>query len=213
MKITDIQKQKKNSSRYSVFIDKAFAFGLEDIDIYNFHLKVGDEISKEKYDLIIETSVFSSAKNTALRFLGYKARTEKEIYKKLSKQEYPEQIIKKTIKFLKSYNYINDEKYALAYIKDGFSLKGLGLKRLAYELKIKGVDTAITEKAMQSFKNKINEKDKAAELLRKKLKNELKTGLKPDYKLKQRLYGFLSRKGYSYSDIKYAFNKVLQEDF
>lgn len=208
MKITSIEQQKNNPERYSVFIDNKFAFGLDSVDIFNFKLKINDEISAEKYNIIMEQCVFLKAKNKAIKYLGYKARTEKEIYKKLLTEYYPSDIIEKTITFLKKYNYVNDENYARAYITEKFNIKGYGIKRLTYELKSRGIESSIIENIIYELNDEIDEKHKAVELLNKKIKGEKNI----DYKLKQKLYGYLARRGYNYSVIKYAFNKVLQED-
>lgn len=210
MIITDIEKQKNNDKRYSVFIDNKFVFGLEDIDIFNFKLKINEEISSEKYNTILEHCVLSKARNKAIKFLGFKARTEKEVFDKLLDEEYSEDVIEKTLEYLKKYDYINDETYARNFIKEKFNLRGYGCKRLSYELKLKGIKGDIIDEVIFELKDEeeIDENSMATELLRKKIKGETNM----DYKLKQRLYGFLARKGYNSSVIKYAFNEVLQED-
>lgn len=211
MKITDIEQQKHNSERYSIYIDNKFAFGLEAIDVLNFRLKAGDEISPDKYNIITQQGIYAKARDKAIKLLGFKARTEAEIIRRLKDEEYSDEIIEKVTSFLKQYGYIDDESYARAFIKEKFTLKGYSAKRLSYELKLKGIGSDIITSAVRELKdeNVLDEKNMAVELLRKKLKGETNT----DDKQRKRLYGFLARRGYSCSDIKYAFNKVFQEDF
>ena len=39
-----------------------------------YRLKIGNEISQEKYDEILDNVIYEKAKNTAVKFLGYRAR-------------------------------------------------------------------------------------------------------------------------------------------
>ena len=65
MIITDIKKQVKDTERYSIYIDNKFVFGLSGVDVLYYRLKIGNEISQEKYDEILENVIYEKAKNTA----------------------------------------------------------------------------------------------------------------------------------------------------
>ena len=56
MIITDIKKQVKDTERYSIYIDNKFVFGLSGVDVLYYRLQIGNEISQEKYDEILEFS-------------------------------------------------------------------------------------------------------------------------------------------------------------
>ena len=74
MIITDIKKQVKDTERYSIYIDNKFVFGLSGVDVLYYRLKIGNEISQEKYDEILDNVIYEKAKNTAVKFLGYWAK-------------------------------------------------------------------------------------------------------------------------------------------
>ena len=76
MTVTRIEQQKKNKSRYSVYIDGEFAFGLIMEDILYFKLKEGEEIPTATYEYIMDTTLYIKAQDAAIRYLGYKMRTE-----------------------------------------------------------------------------------------------------------------------------------------
>lgn len=211
MIITAIEKQKNNSQRYSIYIDNNFAFGLDDFDVLSFRLKEGQELDEESYNEITSQAFYSKARDKAIRLLGFRARTQKEIKDKLIKEEYPLETIERVISFLKEYNYINDLSYAKAFIKEKFRLKGYGAKRLSYELSLKGIDNETISIALEELTENeiIDEYEMAISLVRKKLKGENEV----DDKLKQRVFGYLARRGYSFDTIKKAFNEVLREDF
>ena len=89
MTVTKIEQQKKDKSRYSVYVDGEFAFGLIMEDILYFRLKEGEEIPREKYEYIMDTTVYIKAQDTAVRYLGYKMRTRREVENKLREAQYP----------------------------------------------------------------------------------------------------------------------------
>ena len=83
MIITDIKKQVKDTERYSIYIDNKFVFGLSGVDVLYYRLKIGNEIPHEKYDEILENVIYEKAKNTAVKFLGYKIDKENTVAKDL----------------------------------------------------------------------------------------------------------------------------------
>ncbi len=93
----------------------------------------------------------------ALRFLSYRARTEKEIRDKLG-PECTEEVIAK----LKTYGYIDDQKYAQSYIESRLRSKPRSQKLILLELKRKGITTEyrilntdyeLAQKALEKKKN------------------------------------------------------------
>lgn len=206
MLITKIEKQKNNEKRYSVFLDYEFAFGIDEIDLLYFKLKENEILEKEKYEYILNNLLLKKAKDKALKYLAYKIRTEKQVREKLLQEEFPEIIIEKVIKILKKYNYINDENYAKAFIKDKLNVKGYGIFKITYELKIQGISEEIFKKYLDDTLF-FDEQQKAIELLRKKVRkiNEI------DYKEKQKLYSYLARRGFSFDTINNSLNIVLEE--
>lgn len=205
MLITKIEKQKNNPKRYSVFLNNEFAFGIDEIDLLYFKLKENEILEKEKYKYILNNLLLNKAKNKALKYLGYKMRSEKQVREKLLESEFPEIIINKVLLMLKKYDYINDEEYAKAFIKDKMNLKGYGSFKISYELKMQGIGEDIFKKYLED-EDFVNEQEKAIALLEKKIRKIEKI----DYKEKQKLYAYLSRRGFSFDTINNALNIVLE---
>ena len=99
MTVTDIKQQKKDKSRYSVYIDGEYAFSLIMEDILYFGLKIGEDISDSVYDYITETTLYIKAQDSALKYLGYRMRTEKEIEDRLISEDYGEEVCQKVMDF------------------------------------------------------------------------------------------------------------------
>ncbi|MBS5794141.1 MAG: RecX family transcriptional regulator [Clostridiales bacterium] len=208
MIITKIEKQKNNNKRYSIFIDNEFAFGIDEIDLLYYKLKENEPLDNEKYEYILNKLLLKRAKDKALKYLGYKMRSKNQVIKKLQEYEFPSNVINKVIKVLEKYNYINDEDFAKAFIKDKLNLKGHGVFKISYDLKMLGVDEEIFKKYLYDDEF-INEEEKAKDLLLKKLGNKNIEDL--DYKEKQKIYAYLARRGFSYDSIKKAFNGLLED--
>lgn len=198
MTVTKIEQQKKDKSRYSVYIDGEFAFGLIMEDILFFKVKEGEELSQEKYDYIMDTTVYIRAQDMVARFLGYKMRTKKEVADKLSDSGYSEDICQRVLQSLEKYDYINDYIYCTKYIKETLKLRPKGKFLIKQELKLKGIDDETVNKAIDEME--IDEFQIAKSILMKKYEDFAKM----DNKELAKVYGFLQRKGFSYSVIKEA---------
>jgi len=200
MKITKIEQQKNNQDRWSIFIDGEFAFGVSTEEVFLFKLSVGKELSEEELEKMIKEKDYSKAKDAALKFLSYRARSEKELRDKLISKEFDPMTIERVVEFLKRYDYINDEKFAYSYVREHIRLKLEGRKKLIYDLRQKGIKSEIIDHVLDN--TDINEIDQAIKLLKKKCPDKTEPGLKE----KQRIYQFLLRKGFFYDTIRKAFD-------
>lgn len=201
MIITDIKTQAKNENKVSIFIDGKFAFGMEKSDCSFMGLKPGNEISREKYDYIMDNTIYTKAYQKADRYIGFKMRTEKEVRDKLKEEDFNEDIIERVIASMIKYKYINDEAYALMYARDCKNIKKWGPQRIKTELYKRGISTAETDKALEELD--ISDTDEIIEtLLEKRIKN---TPI--DLREKQRHFNFLIRRGFNSDDIKRVLNK------
>ncbi len=202
MIVTKIQQQKKDPEKYNIYIDGEYAFALIMRDILYFKIKENMPIEEDKYNFIINETVYIKAQSKALDYLGYKMRTEYEIRRKLQEESYNEDVIERVVEFLKKYGYIDDLKYAQSYIRQVLRLKPMGSYGIKMKLREYGVKDIVIEEAL--FSMEIDEEEYAFELLKKKI------GSKEDItdKEKKKYHDFLLRRGYSYDIIKSVFKKA-----
>ena len=138
---------------------------------------------------------FSRAKYVACIYLARRMHTKSEMYKKLIKKEYAPEICEKTIEALIELGYINDTDYAERYTKDAINLKKHGINRIKRDLKQKGIDNEIIDQTITELD--IDNSEILARLVEQKAERlDLK-----DIKQKNRLIGFLIRRGYKYDEI------------
>ncbi|KNF10183.1 hypothetical protein CLPU_1c03480 [Gottschalkia purinilytica] len=207
LKITKIEKHKRNKERYHIYMNDQYYFTVDEDILVKFRLLKGSEFDEDFIESVIKEEEKSRAKNYALKLLNYKRRTEKEIYEKMKEKGYDEENIEFAIEFLKSYNYIDDLEYAKCYVKDKYNLKKLGKQRIKTELYNKGIRDNIINEVIKDVIDDDNEYDKALELARKKLSTTYKNDDK--VALYRKLGGFLQRKGYSFDIVKKVLNELI----
>ena len=165
----------------------------------------------DKASLSSEEKLLQRCKERSLYLLTGTAKTERRLREKLEKsQRYSEEIIAKTIAFLKEYDYLNDYQYALRYLEENSGKRSL--RDMQAKLFQRGVDSASLKEAIEAFQEKLIEEEGNPErdALLKCLEKKRRTLDLTDPKDKQKLYAFLMRKGFSYSLIQEAMN--LEED-
>ena len=83
----------------------------------------------------------------------------------------------------------------------------MGRRRLRYELRAKGVDSSIIEDALEDAFNARGESEAAIELATRRMRQY---GDLPIARVKQRLYSFLLRRGFSSETISEVMGKVFK---
>jgi len=202
MVVTKIEQQKRDENKYNVFVEDRFVFSLIMQDILFFKLKENCEISEETYTYIKDTVIYVKAQDKALKYLGYKKRTEKEIIRKLREYEYDEEIIDRVLEFLKKYDYVNDLEYAQSYIRQVNRLNPKGAMGIGHKLRGLGVSDKNIEKALMN--EEFEELDEVIKVLEKKIGDKRSVNLRENKKIQE----FLLRRGFSYGIIKDGFSEL-----
>lgn len=93
------------------------------------------------------------AMQTAVRYLGHRPRSEKEVRDHLLRKTYDEKTIFKVIDRLKHYEYINDETFARMFVENRKRYNPKSKFALGYELKQKGVASRICDTLLADYKD------------------------------------------------------------
>lgn len=205
MLVTEIRPQKRDETKYNIFIDGTYMFALPMQDILYFKLKEGGEVSEETVEYIRRNLIYIKAQDTALHYIGYKMRTTQEIRRKLQEKEYSSDMIDEVMAFLEKYGYADDREYCEKYIRERLRLRPKSGYALRMELRQKGVAAGTIEEVLAE--TEIDEAGDALGWLQKKAR-----GWPPDEKEKKRLQDFLLRKGYSYDVVREAFRRMDEGD-
>ncbi|HXV81689.1 MAG TPA: regulatory protein RecX [Candidatus Binatia bacterium] len=144
----------------------------------------------------------------ALRWLGYRPRSEAELRNFLVRRGYPPTVIEKTLAKLRSLNYLSDEAFARNWARSRVETGRYGPKRVEQELRAKGISQVLIRKVMGEAFAQINESATAKTLLQKRFK----TNQLDDPKLLRRAASFLKRRGFSSDVIFDLLNEPLKDD-
>ena len=145
---------------------------------------------------------FQRAKTLAFRFLKICNRSEKEIRDQLLKKKIPSETIDRTIQYLKNLELINDRQFAREWIQMRLQ-KPLGLRRIFFELKQKGISDQILEEESKAVPRQESEEQIVEALARRRLER-YKNLEEP--KRKRRVFEYLVRRGFEVE----AITKVIE---
>ena len=144
------------------------------------------------------------AMDLALNYLSGRDRSELEMRRYLSRKGCGEEKIEEVIGRLRSYGYLNDEKYARMLVESGAGSKALGRRAIAQKLYQRGIHRDTAQTALEAVGSE-TERENAllwARRLAPKLAEE--EPLKRRAKLSRRLQG----KGFGMDAILYALRAV-----
>ena len=209
MQITSIVRQKKRSNRVSIFLDGAFAFGLNDETAFNHGLRTGLELDENQIARMLEEDQRKRAKDAALHYLSFRPRTVKEVRDKLREKDYEEEIVQETIVLLKRLGLLDDRDFADRWIAERLRLKPRGRRLLFVELTKKGIARETAEEALSTaFENK-DERTLAADLLRKRAARYGKGEPRQAFR---KMHDFLVRKGFDFEVAREVAEERMRED-
>lgn len=196
MKITKLEVQKNDKNRVNLYVDDEFYSGIPAELVYLEHLKTGLEIDEKDLKKIIFENEKSKAMSRVTKYIGSSLKTQKQIRDYLRKKEYSDDTIEFVMSKLVEYNYIDDKKYAQAYVLTYG--KKYGKLKLKSQLKVKGVSEEIIECVLED-----NKVDSIESVASKYLKNKVMS-----YEVCQKLFRFLYSRGYEFDEINSYINKL-----
>ena len=139
-----------------------------------------------------------------------------DIRKMMSRWELPEGADERIVKRLQAERYIDECRYAHAYVRDKFRYNHWGWVRIERELRMRGITQAKSEEwklftgaYIDEAKEEISEEDSLS-TLRKLIEAKRRTVKgKNDYEINAKLFRFAMGRGFSYA----AINEVLNTNF
>ncbi len=197
MKITS---KPGNGNKMHIYIDGEYTLTLYDDYWHTSGYSEGQEISEEELASLKEEAGFRSAYEKGIQYLSMRAYSEKELFNKL-KLKYGADASQRAIDKMSYYGYIDDESFCRQYARHLFDVKKYDLKRISYELRQKGVDAEIIDKTLETLDNEPIKR--IIDMLGSKYSNMLDSP-----KDVKRLFNRFIRMGYSFRDIRSAFEEM-----
>ena len=146
MKIESIERS-PGSKKQRVVFDDGTALSLYPSDVKKLEaLAVEGEIPEASFEVFIEETILSRAKNRALHLVSKMDRTEEDVRRKLLQGGYPKDVIEHVISFMKEYHYIDDLSFAKSFIRTYMDKKSLSdIRRRLLEKGVKKAEISEAE--------------------------------------------------------------------
>lgn len=201
--ITAIEPQQKNPQRVNIYLDGEFAFGLARITAA--WLKVGQGLDDDKIAALQAEDARETAYQKALHFLSYRPRSSQEVRQNLTKRGYDGTLVEETISRLQRAGLVNDEDFARAWVENRSAFRPRSKSALRMELRQKGLSDEVVRSVLDE---EVDEQALAFEAARKQARRY--AGLEwPEFR--QKLGGFLARRGFSYTTLAPVVSEVWRE--
>ena len=201
--ITKIQAQVKNQDRCNLYLDGEYCCSLSKFVVLKNYIFVGKEITEQELLELAFESDKDAAFTWSVEYVCSYVPTKKQLIKKLYEKKYTKAVVDYCIQKCEEYRYIDDKKYAQAYVFQNRKVKGK--IRLAQELKLKGIKQEYIDLALADYDE--NNEDGCLILARKRALNKDLD----DPKVCASIARFLQYRGYEYDDIKAALDKIKME--
>lgn len=173
-------------------------------DLYNeLSLQVNKDLSNFEMEILLkyetEKILFSKINN----FISYRIRSEKEIRNRLLKENVNEEQLENVISKYKEQKIIDDHYFAKVFFENKAKYNNWSIRKIEYELNLKGISREIINSLKFNYMDL--EYENARNIIDKKIYSW--NNKYDKYKLKNKIYSFLSQKGFSYDVI----NTIVEE--
>lgn len=210
MRITALRRQRRSPHRVSVFLDGTHVFSLSEETVLRHHLKVDTEIDEADTARLLAEDAVTQAKEAALHYLSYRARTRQEIRDTLREKGYGAEVIEDVLSTLERLGLIDDADFASRWIEERLRLKPRGRRLILQELRQKGISREEAEQAMEDAFGGVRERDLAVGVLRKRMARYRQLDRAQALR---RMYSFLARRGFDMELARDVSQEIAQELF
>ena len=202
MRIERIEASKHKRGRVLVFLADGACLKITEQELLDFGLRAGDDLNEATLAKLKEAAGVSNVKATAADIIGKRAMSRAALEKKLKEKGASEADARYAAEWLEAIGAINDADYAALLVRH-YGEMGYGPARVREKLYEKGVPRELWDDALDQLPEGGNQIDR---FLQGKLR-----GRTPDEKEKKRLTDALLRRGYSWGDVRAAWNRLGSE--
>ncbi len=205
--ITAIEVQSRRADRRSIFVDGQFAVGAHQDVVATLNLRVGQRFEADQLAQVVGKETARKAMESALRLIGYRDRSEAEIRRRLSGNDFAEDVVDEVVVRLTNMGLLNDQTFSRNWVKSRTAAKPMGRRRLAWELQSKGVSADAIEQALDGL-NEQTEEELALDLARNRAtKSDVR-----DPKFRDKTASFLMRRGFNWNTIARVLDEICPQN-
>ncbi|MBD3616146.1 MAG: RecX family transcriptional regulator [Gracilimonas sp.] len=204
--ISEIRVQKKNTTRYSLFVDHQFLIGVSEATLTKLNLKKGVEITPSLFHQIEEAENQWAAREYFFRILSRRDHSRKELKDKAYKKGYSDSFVDEILDEFEQKEYIDDQKFARKYVTEKFEFNNWGPYKIRTQLFKKGISKQVTEQIIKEVFGDDAIKESMLALVEKKKQRYRR---EPEEKRRKKVFDFLMRKGYDSENILKNIDELL----
>lgn len=205
--VTRVSPQQATAERMNIYLDGRYAFSMSVRALTEHPVSVGDHLSEADITRLRNADEPDRAVFAALNLLAHRGRSEKELRQRLRQKGFTPDAIDEAIRRVVDWGYLDDERFAAAWVEQRQTSRPRSRRALAYELREKGVDREIIETTIDEAE--IDEVTDARRLAADKWRKE--RGLEPD-KRRQRTAAFLARRGYGWDVARQVLDELARDE-
>lgn len=209
LSISSFKKKYKNVIVAVVEFDTGEKLLLEPETVVMFDLHAQDEIDESTFQSLKTTDDLHKCRAHALNLLSLRPRSTTELKDRLKRKEFSETSVDQCLSELSEKGYLNDTDFAQRYVRSRLKQKSIGESMMRMELRKKGLSNDLIEQALKSAYGEETTLTMALDVAKKKLATYKK--LEPQ-KIRQKLFFFLTQRGFSQNVIRQVFKKLPLEN-
>ena len=206
MIVTAVERQQRRR-RVNVFVDGRFTLALGAELAAERDVRPGRSITQGELSALVEAEARRSALDSALRLLSYRPRSEQELRDRLARKTFGRRVIEDTLRRLRELGYVDDAAFARFWTETRQAQRPRSRRLLAVELRWRGVAQEQAEEATAG----ISDEEAAYQAASRRL--SASGGLRGlEYqRFRERLGGFLTRRGFSYDVARRTIERCWEE--
>lgn len=210
MKITALPPQKHDPDRLSVFVDGELRMGLSAEVALAAGLRIGQTVDEAQLVELERRDRGWQAREAALRLLAVRPRSAAELVRRLRMKGYEPEVGEEVVARLRELGMIDDAAFAGMVVRDRVRLRPQGSRRLANELRSRGVDDETARTAIRETME--GEETDERELARRAAEKWRPRPGEEPARARRRLHGFLARRGFDDDVIREILDEAAPED-
>lgn len=202
MKIVRIENSKYVQERVLIYLEEGDPLRITAHELLQFGLHQGMDLSPETVVQLQDAGRRSQSRVTAARMASGRMLSRKELTERLSRKGISPDTAEETADWLESLGAVDDAAYAGVIVRH-YGGSGYGPGRVRQELQKRGIPRHLWDEALSQLPDSGETID---HFLKKKL-----GGRAPDRAALKKLGDALLRRGFSWSDIRPALNRLGEE--
>jgi len=202
MKVTALKQQARNNGRVNVYLDGEFALGLT--KILAVRLSIGQQLDEAALERLKRADAVEVAYERALHFLETRPRSEAEIRRRLATAKVPEEAVEPVLVRLRGAGLVDDQAFASYWVENRTNFRPRSKRLLLQELRLKGLN----DEQLQAALAQVDDASSAYTIAKQRAG---RFRALEHLEFKQKLGGFLARRGFNYDTIEPTVARVWKE--